>query len=154
MKTKKSAIIIVVIAVIVLVAGAVFGFTYHKHHSQKQPEDTFNTFIYALNDNNVEDMLECIEPTEAELIRLALDKIDDVTDSKLVATLVKYLPFLADFTEFDILPELYPDIISADTDTKNSTLKIKLDGKEEKLYYNVYMIKLDNKWYIQYAWKA
>ncbi|MBD5160372.1 MAG: hypothetical protein HDT23_09060 [Ruminococcus sp.] len=154
MKTKKSAIIIVVIAVIVLVAGAVFGFTYYKHHSQRQPEDTFNTFIYALNDNNVEDMLDCIEPTEAELIQLALDKIDEVTDSKLIATLVKYLPFLADFTEFDILPELHPDIISADTDTKNSTLKIKLDGKEEKLYYNVYMIKLDDKWYIQYAWKA
>lgn len=154
MKTKKKPVVIlVVIAVIILSVGAVFGFMYHKHHSQKRPENTFNSFIYALNNNNIEDMLECIEPTEAGLIQLALGKIDDVTDSKLVATLTKYLPFLADFTDFDILPELHPDIISADVDKKNATLKIELDGKEGKLYYDVYMIKLDDKWYIQYAWK-
>lgn len=151
---KKPVVIVVVIAVIILSVGAVFGFMYNKNHSQKRPENAFNSFIYALNNNNIEDMLECIEPSEAELIQLALDKIDEITKSKLVATLTKYLPFLADFADFNIFPELHPDIISADVDKKKATLKIELDGKEDKRYYDVYMIKLDDKWYIQYAWKS
>lgn len=154
MKTKKTVVILVVITVIILIAGAVCGFMYHKHHSKKSPENTFNSFIYALNNDDIEDMLECIEPTEAQLVQLALDKIDDVTDSKIAVTLKKYLPFLADFTELDVFPELHTDIISTDIDKKNARLKIELDGKEDKLYYDVYMIKLDDNWYIQYAWKS
>lgn len=156
MKTKKRyvVVILIVVAVIVLIMGTVFIFMHYKNQSKKSPEDTFNLFIYALNNDNVEDMLECIEPSEAELIQFGLNKIDDITDSKLIATLTKYMPFLADFTEFDIIPEIHPDVLSVDADKDNATVTIELDGKENKLYYDVYMIKLDDKWYIQYAWKS
>lgn len=155
MKTKKVVTrIFIVLIVVVVCAGAAFTFLYYKYHNQKTPESTLNSFIYALNNDDINGMLEYVEPTESELIKIGLKKFDDITDSKIAEKITTWLPFLSDFLEFNAFPELHPEIVDVIIDGEKSTITIKIEHDDEDTYYDVYLIQIENKWYIQYAWKS
>lgn len=151
---KKNRVVITAIFLFVMILCGVFGMKYYKNHNKNTAEAAFNSFIYALNHDDVNEMLEYIEPTEASIITTALDKIDELTDSQIATVLTKWLPFLSDFTEFDILPELSPRIISILENDDEAVITISLDEDEQGTLYDVYLIRIDKKWYIQYAWKS
>lgn len=60
---------------------------YYNNHNENTAEAAFNSFIYALNHDDVNEMLEYIEPTESSIITAALDKIDELTDSQIANVL-------------------------------------------------------------------
>lgn len=149
---KKNKLIIVCILVLIAVLAGVIGIKYYRNHNNNTPESAFNSFVYALNQDDIDGMLNYLEPTEAEIASAALTKIDEITDSQIVTTLVKWLPFLSDFTDAKFLPKLNPTIQSVSEEHNKATITVSLDNTDT--LYDVYMIKIDNKWYVQYAWKA
>ncbi len=155
MKMKKVVTkFFIVLTLVLLCLGMTFAFLYYKHHNQKMPENTLNSFIYALNNDDINGMLEYVEPTEAELIKIGLKKFDDITDSKISEKIATWLPFLADFLEFNAFPELHPEIVDMIIESEKSTITIKIEHDDEDTYYDVYLIQIEDKWYIQYAWKS
>lgn len=149
---KKNKLVIVCVLVLIASLVGVIGVKYYRNHNNNKPESAFNSFVYALNQDDIDGMLIYLEPTEAEIASAALAKIDEITDSQIVATLVKWLPFLSDFTDAKFLPKLNPTIQSVLEEDNKATITVSLDNTDT--LYDVYMIKIDKKWYVQYAWKA
>lgn len=149
---KKNKIILMCILSLIALLASFIGIKYYRNHNNNTPESAFNSFVYALNQDDIDGMLIYLEPTEAEVASAALAKIDEITDSQIVATLVKWLPFLSDFTDTKFLPKLNPTIQSVSEEDNKATIRVSLDNTDT--LYDVYMIKIDKKWYVQYAWKA
>ena len=149
---KKNKIILICILTLIAFLAGFAGIKYYKNHTNNTPESAFNSFVYALNHDYIDGMLNYLEPTEAEVASAALAKIDEITDSQIATTLVKWLPFLSDFTDAKFLPKLNPTIQSVSEENNKATITVSIDNTD--VLYDVYMIKIDTKWYIQYAWKA
>lgn len=151
-KKKKISPVIIILIIVLIIGGIVTGIFVYKSQRRNNPEKTLNSFVRALNHNDINGMLDCIEPTEAELIELGLKKIDEATDSEIAGKLKDYLPFLSAYLKVDIFPEFEIEITNTDIDGEKAVVTI--DINESKQYYNIYMIELDDKWYIQYALKS
>ena len=152
-KNKKNLKpLIIVLTVVLMCAVVFFGLFFYRNHSKKEPVKTINSFIYALNHDNISEMLECIEPTESDIIKSGLEKIDEITDSEIAKKLTDYLPFLSAYLKVDIFPEFDVEIINTDVDGKKAVVTVSINDSEK--YYDVRLIKLDGKWYIQYAAKS
>lgn len=149
---KKNKIILICILTLIAFLAGFAGIKYYRNHNNNTPESAFNSFVYALNQDDIDGMLNYLEPTEAEAASAAIAKIDEITDSQIVATLVKWLPFLSDFTDTKFLPKLNPTIQTVSEEDNKATITVSIDNTG--VFYDVYMIKIDTKWYIQYAWKA
>lgn len=152
-KNKKNLKpLIIVLTVVLMCAVVFFGLFFYRNHSKKEPVKTIDSFIYALNHDNISEMLECIEPTESDIIKSGLEKIDEITDSEIAKKLTDYLPFLSAYLKVDIFPEFDVEIINTDVDGKKAVVTVSINDSEK--YYDVHLIKLDGKWYIQYASKS
>lgn len=151
---KRNKVVIIILLLFILVLCVTVGLRYYRNHNNYTPVSALNSFVYALNQNDVEQMLEYIEPTEAEIVRLAIKQIDKMTDSKIAATFTKWLPFLTEFTKLDFIPEIELDIVAVSEDGNNAKITIMLDPNERTEYYDIYLIQIEKKWYLQYAWKS
>ncbi|MDE5771962.1 MAG: hypothetical protein K2I06_10120 [Ruminococcus sp.] len=152
-KKKNFKPLIIVIVIILVCIGILFGLFFYRNHSRKEPVKTINSFMYALNHNNINGMLDCIEPTESELIKSGLEKIDEITDSEIAEKLTDYLPFLTAYLKVDLFPKEFDvKIIKTEVDGKKAVVTVSII--DSKIYYDIYLIKLDGKWYIQYASKS
>ena len=152
-KNKKNLKpLIIVLTVVLMCAVVFFGLFFYRNHSKKEPVKTIDSFIYALNHDNISEMLECIEPTESDIIKSGLEKIDEITDSEIAKKLTDYLPFLSAYLKVDIFPEFDVEILNTDVDGKKAVVTVSINDSEK--YYDVRLIKLDGKWYIQYASKS
>lgn len=151
-KKKNFKPFIIVITVILICAVILSGLFFYRNHSKKEPIKTIDSFMYALNHDNIKGILDCIEPTEADAIKFGLEKIDEITDSEIAQKLTDYLPFLSAYLKIDVFPEFDIEIIDTDVDGKKAVVTISINDSET--YYDIHLIKLDNKWYIQYASKS
>ena len=151
-KNKKFKSILIVLIIILICIGVILGIFFYKISKNKTPEKILNLFVYALNYDDVDGMLKCIEPSEAELIENELKEINDITDSEISEKFTDYLPFLPNYLKADTFPEFDIEIISKYTDNKN--LIITIDINNTGINYDVYFIKINCKWYIQYALKS
>ena len=160
MKQKRAIRTLVVLIVILMLlvlclAGILVFLLYQKEHKEQesQPQAAVEAFITELNERDIDGMLRYIEPSEAELIRKGLEKIEGVSDSALMSLLKKTLPFL-EHSGTEQLPEFHPDILSVKEDETTAVVTICFSGSEGQQFYDVHLIRIGESWYIQYAWKA
>ncbi len=160
MKSKK--IILLSITIIFAVGTACFCLGYHfrigeetsmKEEQMKDSEKTFHAFIDAINRNDFNSALNYIEPTEAQLIRLALEKFDKITGSNSINILSKWFPFFSAISGVDVVAELSPTVLSVDEQSDTSVITIAIRTGDALSFYHVYLIRIEETWYIQYAKK-
>ena len=157
---KKIGIIISLILILFFISGV--GTLYYRNLETSKTEEvqmcesekTFRLFVDALNQNHIATALEYVEPTEAQLIKFAINKADELTGNKIVKVFSKWFPFLSDFIGLDVIPELSPQIITVDESEETSVITVTLNTNDTVSFYDVYLIKIEEKWFIQYAKKV
>ena len=110
------------------------------------------SFVDALNHDNIEKMIEYIDPYEKELISNTIGNDSNSVYSS-VQKLIKLMPFISYVSDKDFLPEYDIDVISEKIENKTAVEKINATNTDNGQEYtlNVYMIQIENQWYIQYA---
>lgn len=155
MKKKRVFIFIAGILICaVCVIGGIFGFRYYQKQHTNTAEATFQSFVTALNHDDINGMLKYIEPTEAKAIEAVLEKAGDLTSSETIDALTKWLPFLHTVSNVDVFPDISPEIISVSEEEDTAIITISLENDTSSNLYDVHLIKIDDNWYIQYAWKS
>lgn len=146
-------IIIVILSVVMLGTACFFAFGYYRREqSRRSAEKTVISFIDSANDQNVSSMLDHIEPTEAELIELGISKLDTVSESSAFSKCKKWLPYIADMTDLELIPQF--DAAVSDSAVRDNSADVtaeltnKKTGKKTDCVFR--LISIDGKWYIQY----
>ena len=147
-------VVIIILSMIMLGISALFSYRYyHENHIRKNAEKTVYSFIVAANDQNIEKMLEYIEPAEAQIIETGINKLDSATESTAFTKFKKWLPYISSLTDFEPIPQFSPTIIDSEIHDNNavitSTLKNKKTNKQTDCVF--YLININDNWYIQYA---
>lgn len=154
---KKFKTIIIVLTVILIFTGIICGIFFFRSKDKKTkneetPEKTLDSFINVLNHEDISGILDYLEPSEAEILKSEFEKNNEITDSEIIGKLKDYLPFLSELMQSEVLPEFDIKIKNTNIDDKNSVISVDINDTE--LNYNIYLIKINNKWYIQYALKS
>lgn len=146
----------VLLSAIILLTAIFFVYSFKKTHNRSTAGDTVYSFIYALNNQNINDMLSCIEPSEAQIIEYAISKADDKIGSGTFSKLKNWLPFLSDFADVNLIPKFDLSIISTEVNDDTAAVTASLTGKESQNTYKCvfHLIKIETNWYIQYATKS
>ena len=98
----KKGMIAVIIVIVLLCAGAGIGIYYYHNQTDDssseveveevpmaESEKVFHSFIEALNKNDINKALTYLEPTEAQLVKYAIDRIDQLTGTNIAKVLSK-----------------------------------------------------------------
>ncbi|MBO5559097.1 DUF4878 domain-containing protein [Ruminococcus sp.] len=147
-------IVFIVASLLLLGISVFFSYKfYHEKHIRKTAEKTVVSFINVANDQNLKKMLEYIEPTEAQIIESAIDKLDSATESTAFTKFKKWLPYISDFTELKPIPQFDSTIVNSEIQDKNANITVTLTNrktsKETECVF--YLIDINGTWYIQYA---
>ena len=147
MNKKITAAIIGSALVLSICTGCIY-----PQKSKNTPEMTIMSFVDALNHDNIEKMIEYIDPYEKELISNTIGNDSNSVYSS-VQKLIKLMPFISYVSDKDFLPEYDIDVISEKIENKTAVEKINATNTDNGQEYtlNVYMIQIENQWYIQYA---
>lgn len=146
--------LMIVISMVVLSAAVVFSYGFYRAKTiRSSAEQTVTSFIKAANDQNVNRLLGYIEPTEAQLIELAVERLDSVTDSTAFTKFKKWLPYIADATDLEPIPQfdtriLVTAIEDNSADVNAVLVNTKNDTETECTFK---LILIDEKWYVQYV---
>lgn len=154
---KKNKIIIgTMIAIIfILIVGVIFT-VYVRRNDTSKPEHTIRSFETALNNDNINGMLDCIEPSEAQIIKDTISKVESITGQSLDG-LIDILPFISFVSSSDLFPSYNLEVISTNIDEDESTAIVTIEAtptdKEdsESTLLDVYLIRIEDVWYIRYA---
>lgn len=144
----------IILAVVVAAVIIIVICLQKKEEKKPTPQDAVMGFVAEYNQENINGMLEYIEPSEAELIRSGMQKLDELANSESMKQLVKWMPFLATVAKDVIFQKIEPEIVRVKEDENNAVVTISLENAGKLSYYDVHMIKIEEKWYIQYAWKS
>ena len=152
MSKKNKVIVSVVVSVLVIALIGLVFILYNNRNSNK-PENTIRKFVVALNNDNINGMLEYIEPTEAQLIQNGISKLERITNTSL-DKLIDILPFVTYISDTNLFPEYDIEIVSSDIQDDNTAIvrmvATSKDNDTSTTLY-VYMINIEDTWYIQYA---
>ncbi|MEE5993902.1 MAG: hypothetical protein V3G42_11765 [Oscillospiraceae bacterium] len=163
----KKGMIAVIIVIVLLCAGAGIGIYYYHNQTDDssseveveevpmaESEKVFHSFIEALNKNDINKALTYLEPTEAQLVKYAIDRIDQLTGTNIAKVLSKWFPFLSNISGVDVIPELSPQVITVEEEEETSVITIAMQSETSVTFYQVYLIQIEGRWFIQYAKKG
>ena len=155
MKKSKIIIGIVVTVIFILIIGIVFVIYTYRNDTTK-PECTIHFFETALNNDNINGMLDCIEPSEAKIIRDTISKVENITGQSL-ESLIDIIPFISFVSSTDLFPSYSIDVVSTNIDDNDTTAIAQINVTPKNLenptatMLDVYMIKIQDVWYIKYV---
>lgn len=147
-------ILAVILSLIVFgVAGALAYNCYKQNHNRKSAEKTVTAFVDSANDQNINKMLEYIEPTEAQLISFGISKLDEATDSETFSKLKKWLPYISDVTDLQVIPQFDVSVKNSEINDNNADVTAILTNKKSNAQTECVfkLIKIESKWYLQYV---
>lgn len=151
--SKKSKIIVSIVVSVLVIALIGLVFIFYNSRNSNKPENTIHKFTTALNNDNINGMLEYIEPTEAQLIQSGISKLERITNTSL-DKLIDILPFVTYISDTDLFPEYDIEIVSSNIQEDNTAIvRIVATSKDSNISttLDVYMINIEDTWYIQYA---
>lgn len=152
---RKKILFTAFFAVFCIATVVIFMALLKSCNKNISPEAVVKLFNVALNQKDIEEMLEYIEPTEAQIINAAISKINDTIGGNTLSVIKSWLPFLSDFTDLELWPEYDCKIISTnvyDNSAKVLTQFVNVSN-DDKYELEFILIKIESKWYIQYASK-
>lgn len=147
-------VVVIILSVVVLLTVGVVLFKYYKHNqARKSAEKTVIAFIEVSNEQDINEMLKYIEPTEAQIISFGISKFDDVTNSSAFTKLKKWMPYVSDFTNLQFIPQFDVSINNCDLNDNNADVTATLTNQKNKSQIECVfrLIKIENKWYLQYV---
>lgn len=149
---KKVFITIgVIVVLLTIVICGVMGYKYFSHHSYATPEKTVRSFVNALNDQNANDMLDCIDPGEAEYIRMAASFLEDDLGVESISEMRTWLPFMSAFADVTVWPRFDIEILEVTNEDSSAKLNTRFINKNDgsTFEYEFKLISSDSRWYIQ-----
>ncbi len=153
---KSNVVISIVCGVLLVLILALVLFLYFQRNDTTKPETTINSFVSALNDDNINGMLDCIEPSEAQTIRNGISKLESYT-GKSFDKLIELLPFISFVSSTDLFPEYSVEILSTQLSDDGTTAIVQITAtpidteSSQSLSFDVNLIKIQDVWYIRYA---
>ena len=149
---KKAIIVILLIFLVIAgIIGGVMGYKYYTHHNMKNPEGTVYSFVQAVNDQNLNDMLDCIDKTEVKYIKKGAEFIGDKIGTENLSKITTWLPFMSAFADIQMWPKFDLEIQNSKIEEDSADIKVELTNlnDEKKTEYEFHLEKdVDDKWYI------
>lgn len=129
-----------ILGLLLLIGGVLYGV-----RTSDDPADVVISFAEYFNSGEYEKMLRYVEPSEAKLIKGAVDNLPESISKSAFETI---LPFVSDVTK----TKLYPEIISLNQEKNQAVVTVKFRELDNNNYYDVYLSKKKGIWYIKYFW--
>ena len=107
-------------------------------------KDTLTAFQNAYEQEDIDRMLDCVEPDVAEKIRWSMTLFDFASDSDVSDVMKEILGAMTS----DIDESMKISVSKIDIDGNKASVHCKLKSKEKTKKLIIYMKKIEDKWYI------
>ena len=127
--------------------------------SQSGPEKTIQNFVTAYNKLDMNAMLDCLEPTQAEAVRSLVNIAGSLTIGVSGQDLLNIMPLFSGMSTYDATgnlvsatPELEIDVkdtkISGNAATCTVDMRVTIAGETQQQETTISLEKQDGVWYI------